>query len=113
MRPNIRISAVCQQQLDHVSTARSERFEQCRSTVDLPVVDVGAALKQLACGSRVAHAYSREQRRLAVVVHQLFQLGAVLNQQLDDVTIVKDNSAAQWRFGSRAAATNLQKMHLA
>ena len=93
MRPNIRISAVCQQQLDHVSTARSERFEQCRSTVDLPVVDVGAVREQLARCSRVVQAYRREERRLTVVILQL-QVCAVLDQELDDVTIVELNSAA-------------------
>ena len=78
------------------------------------MVDVGAVLKQLTRCSRVAHAYSSEQRRLAncsKLLRRLLHVGAVLHQQLDDVTIVKHNSAAQWRFGSRAAATNLQKSH--
>ena len=61
------------------------------------MVDVGAVLKQLTRCSRVAQAHCCKQRRLAVVIRQ-FQVGAVLNQQVNCVTIVKLNSAAQARF---------------
>ena len=93
MRQNIYISAIRQQQLDHISRATSQRREQRRTTVDLPMVDVGAVFEQLARCSRVTQAHCCEQRRLTVVILQ-FQVGAVLDQQLDDVMIVKLNSAA-------------------
>ena len=94
-RPNIDISAVRQQQLDHILVARSQRFEQRRSTVDLPMVDVGAVLEQLTRRSLVTHAHCCEQRRLTVVIHRLVQVGAVLDQHLDDIMIVELNSASQ------------------
>ena len=100
-----------QQQLDQISRAISQRQEQRCATVDLPMVDVGAVLQQLARCSRFAQAYCREERRLAVFIRQL-QVGALLNQQIDDVTIVKLNSAAQWRFCFRSVAVRLQKVPL-
>ena len=59
------------------------------------MVDVGAVLKQLTRCCRVVQARCCEQRRLAVVIYQVLEVGAVLDQQLDDVTIVELNSVVQ------------------